>query len=540
MMKKIDTLLIRSFVPPFVLAFFIAIFVLVMQFLWNFIDEIIGKGVSTIDLVELLFYRSLSLFPLALPIGVLLAGVMVFGNLSEKYELSSLKSAGVSLLRIMLPVIALGGLVALFSIFCSNTLIPLSNLKFQSRLYDIRNQKPALSLEEGVFNDDFRGFSIRIGKKYPDNRRIEDILIYDQSSSTRRQYSMLYAERGEMFISDDGRDFVMKLYDGMQYQELQRTTNAQGFPFARTAFDEWTKQFDLSEFELSYTDEELFKSHHSMKSVKKLLYEIDTIEVQFARTLERGYHDFNNVLTNRVKAGLVKPDTMAAIHSQSNGRDTLRPDDSRVAGSGSETPLEINVTPQRSVQPSRAARAVSHQSALIRVLDTIDRQAPWSSVLAAIPAVTRKQYERTALTRAKNLRDNSRRLITTLEVISSNRAMHIFELHFKFSIAAICVIFLFIGAPMGAIVRKGGYGYPLLVAIIFFTLYIILNLMFKKFAETESLPPALAAWAPCIIMLPISIYLTHKAMNDTKMLDINRYLKPLYKRFARNAEATQT
>ncbi|MDX1476952.1 MAG: LptF/LptG family permease [Saprospiraceae bacterium] len=539
-MKKIDTLLIRSFVPPFVLAFFIAIFVLVMQFLWNFIDEIIGKGVSTIDLVELLFYRSLSLFPLALPIGVLLAGVMVFGNLSEKYELSSLKSAGVSLLRIMLPVIALGGLVALFSIFCSNTLIPLSNLKFQSRLYDIRNQKPALSLEEGVFNDDFRGFSIRIGKKYPDNRRIEDILIYDQSSSTRRQYSMLHAERGEMFISDDGRDFVMKLYDGMQYQELQRTTNAQGFPFARTAFDEWTKQFDLSEFELSYTDEELFKSHHSMKSVKKLLYEIDTIEVQYARTLERGYHDFNNVLTNRVKAGLVKPDTMAAIHSQSNGRDTLRPDDSRVAGSGSETPLEINVTPQRSVQPSRAARAVSHQSALIRVLDTIDRQAPWSSVLAAIPAVTRKQYERTALTRAKNLRDNSRRLITTLEVISSNRAMHIFELHFKFSIAAICVIFLFIGAPMGAIVRKGGYGYPLLVAIIFFTLYIILNLMFKKFAETESLPPALAAWAPCIIMLPISIYLTHKAMNDTKMLDINRYLKPLYKRFARNAEATQT
>jgi len=200
-LKKIDELVITSFFPPFVLAFFIAVFVLIMQFLWSFIDELVGKGIGAFDLAEMLFYRSLSLFPLAFPIGILLASVMVFGGLSERYELSSLKSAGVSLLRTMVPAIVFATGVALFSIFCSNTLIPLSNLKFQSRLYDMRNQKPALSLVEGIFNDDFKGYSIHIGKKFSDNGRIENVVIYDQTTTTRRQFSVVTADRGEMYAA---------------------------------------------------------------------------------------------------------------------------------------------------------------------------------------------------------------------------------------------------------------------------------------------------------------------------------------------------
>lgn len=532
-LKKIDELLVRSFIPPFITAFFIAIFVLVMQFLWSFIDDIIGKGVSTIDLVELIFYRSLSLFPLALPIGILLSSVMVFGNLSEKYELSSLKSAGVSLLRIMKPVIGIGVVVALFSIYCSDTLIPLTNLKFQSRLWDIRNQKPALSLEEGIFNDDFNGYTIRIGRKHSDNRHLEDVLLYDQTSSTRRKFSMVTAKRGEMFVADNGKDFVMKLYDGHQYQEVEGSSVRGDHAFSRTQFDEWTKYFDMSEFELNRTDEELFKSHHSMKSVKQLSFEIDTFQRQFDRTRDRGLYDFNEILTNREQIRTEKE------ASRQTNKDTLR-----VTATPLDAPPEVRrslITGTSNVEPNpkKLRPQTTFTSVLLNVLDTVPPDSDWQSVYAAIPDRTRSQYIERALNKARSLRDNYHRVQTSLDMIELNRIKHVFELHFKFSIACICIIFLFIGAPMGAIVRKGGYGYPLLIAIIFFTLFIIMNLMFKKLAETSAVDPVTAAWAPCIIMLPISAFLTYKAMNDSKMLNIDKYLKPLRILLNRNMHASQ-
>ncbi|MEL6943665.1 MAG: LptF/LptG family permease, partial [Bacteroidota bacterium] len=179
-MKIIDRLLLKSFLPPFSVTFFIALFVLIMQFLWKWIDDIAGKGVGLLFILEMLAYMCISLIPLALPIAVLISSVMVMGNLAERYELSSFKSAGVSLTRVMVPLMFLTFAISIFSYFCSDKLIPISNLKYQSRLYDIKNQKPTLSLEEGVFNDDFQGFSIRIGNKKEDNKTIENVLMYDQ------------------------------------------------------------------------------------------------------------------------------------------------------------------------------------------------------------------------------------------------------------------------------------------------------------------------------------------------------------------------
>ncbi|MDH3650549.1 MAG: LptF/LptG family permease, partial [Saprospiraceae bacterium] len=177
--KKIDKLLVREFIPPFIVAFSIAQLVLMMQFLWLYIDDIAGKGVGILLLTEMIYYMGLSLIPMSLPIAVLLASVMVYGSLAEKYELASLKTAGIPLMRTMRSSMVLAGLIAFSSFFCSNYVIPYANLKFRSRLYDIKKQKPALYLESGVFNDDFQGYSIRIGKKSADNRRIEDIMIDD-------------------------------------------------------------------------------------------------------------------------------------------------------------------------------------------------------------------------------------------------------------------------------------------------------------------------------------------------------------------------
>jgi lipopolysaccharide export system permease protein len=280
-MKKIDRLLITSFIPPFIVTFSIAMFVLVMQVLWLYIDDIAGKGLGFFLIIELLGYKCVSLVPLALPLGILISSVMVLGNMAEKYELSSFKSAGVPLSRIMKPLMIFGVSAVAFSFFTSNNLIPVANLKFGSRMYDIQKQKPALRLDAGVFNDDFEGYAIHIKQKSED-RFIKDVLIYDHSEASKGRLSQIVADNGEMYATEDGAYFFMKLNDGHQYMETEPSisSGSRSYPFVRTNFDSWTKVFDLSEFDLNRTNEELFKSNRSMMTSQQLKVAADSISIK--------------------------------------------------------------------------------------------------------------------------------------------------------------------------------------------------------------------------------------------------------------------
>lgn len=523
-MKKLDKLVIQSFIPPFIMAFFIALFVLVMQFLWKFIDDIVGKGLTAFDLAELLFYRSLSLFPLALPIAVLLASVMVFGNMSEKYELSSLKSAGVSLIRVLFPAIVLSFTIAVFSFYCANTLIPISNLKFQSRLYDIRVQKPALNIEEGVFNEDFKGYAIHIGKKAPDNRKIGDILIFDNSPQTKGNLQLVSANSGEMFYTDDKQFFVMQLYDGYQYQEMENRPGEPGMPFVRTHFREWVKEFDMSEFEMQDTDEKLFKSHHTMKSVRQLAHEIDTLAERREEILKRNYYDFSGMFKFQ--------DTIPQLNV---------PDAEMMEEAIEQKRLETDRTGRKRVHAAKTKPDISESNApLVVALRAMEEQKESASRFVSYfsPSDIR-QFAQRGKQFASTVLANSERNQRIMQNLSMNRRKHIYEMHSKFSLAFVCIVFLFIGGPMGAIVRKGGYGYPLIISIFFFTTFIILNIMCKKLNESETLHPVLAAWAPCIVLGPIGVFLSIKAMNDSKLLDVDKYFKPLIKFFSRDLKVNE-
>lgn len=523
-MKKLDKLVIQSFIPPFIMAFFIALFVLVMQFLWKFIDDIVGKGLTAFDLAELLFYRSLSLFPLALPIAVLLASVMVFGNMSEKYELSSLKSAGVSLIRVLFPAILLSITIAVFSFYCSNTLIPISNLKFQSRLYDIRVQKPALNIEEGVFNEDFKGFSIHIGKKAPDNRQIGDILIFDNSPQTKGNLQLVSAKSGEMYYTDDKRFFVMRLYDGYQYQEMENRPGEPGMPFVRTHFREWVKEFDMSEFEMHETDEKLFKSHHTMKSVRQLAHEIDTLAERRDEVIARNYYSFSGMFKFH--------DTIPGISQN---------DQEIMEEAIEQKRLEVNSSTPIQAEPARTKSDISESNAaLVIALRKMDEQAgPASKFVSYFKPSDIRQFTQRGKQLASTVLSNSERNQRIMQNLSMNRRKHIYEMHSKFSLAFVCIVFLFIGAPMGAIVRKGGYGYPLIISIFFFTTFIILNIMCKKLNESQTLHPVLAAWAPCIVLAPIGSILSIKAMNDSKLLDVDKYFKPFIRFFSKDVQVNE-
>ncbi|MBT8234102.1 MAG: LptF/LptG family permease, partial [Bacteroidia bacterium] len=213
-MKKIDKLVLLDFLPPYLMAFFVVEFVLVMQFLWKYIDEFVGKGFSFGVLLEMLFYFSVRTIPEAVPVTILIASVMVFGNLAEKYEISSMKSAGISLTRIMMMGVLIAIFTACFSLLASNYLKPRANYKFFYRFNAIRKQKPALNLAEGVFSKDFRNFVIRVGDKEANERDIKDVIIYDHSGRDRKKINMLVAKTGQMYAREDNNNFIMELNDG--------------------------------------------------------------------------------------------------------------------------------------------------------------------------------------------------------------------------------------------------------------------------------------------------------------------------------------
>jgi lipopolysaccharide export system permease protein len=489
-LKKIDNLLIRGFIPPFVVTFFIALFVLVMQTLWLYIDEIAGKGVGLFLMMELLGYLSVSMIPLALPIAVLISSVMVLGNLAERYELSSMKSAGVPLGRIMAPLMAVNFVIAVGSFYCSNNLIPVSNLKFRSRLYDIRKQKPTLNLEEGIFNDDFDGYAIRIGNKNKDQRHIEDVLIIDHSDGTEGRLLEISANKGEMYVTEDERYFVMQLYDGWQYQEMEGKNDS--YPFLRTSFKEWRKVFDLSEFQINRTDERLFKSHQSMLTVGQLAVAIDSIDRSIEDRLEsvrvnneRYYHFLQG--------------------DEPGEKDSL------------------DGSPQKG-QFNRYGPKPSEQVNLER-LDSLRHFAQTFTNTEAISLYSKaKTYARGI---QGQLESASKSILRKREA----RVKHYFEMHSKFSFAVACVVFLFIGAPMGAIVRKGGFGYPMIIAILFFMAFIVLNIFSKNIAERFVIPPVPAAWLPVMVFFPVGLLLTYLAMNDYhRTLDLSK-LKAFFGRF---------
>lgn len=469
-MKKLDKLLVTSFIPPFIMTFFIALFVLIMQFLWKYIDDIVGKGLDVSIILELLFYRSTALVPMALPIAVLISSVMVMGNLGERYELASIKSSGIPLLRVMRPLIVIAFCISFLSYLSSDYLIPYSNLKFKSRLYDIRKQKPTFNLAEGSFNDDFGGTIIRIGEKNEDGSELKDILIYDHSGN-RGNDKQINAKKGEMYSTTDKGYLVMRLFDGHQYEEIKPASRDKNdnYEHLHIKFKEWEKVFDMSEFDMNETNQDLFKNHQSMLNTWQLIDAIDSLE---RRKIKRQKDVFKSV--------------------------------------------------KAYFYPLRRTDSIQQEVALAISRDTTPRELV-ADFINTIPPEKRGQLVGSALTRARNVKNYAQNAMNDTPKIDKSITAHEIELHRKFSLAYACIMFLFIGAPMGAIVRKGGFGWPILIAIIFFVFFIMFNIMGEKSAKIMVITAFQGMWMPCMVLTPVGLFLTWKAMNDSKVLNMDTY-----------------
>lgn len=462
-MKKLDLFVVRTFIGPFVVTFFIALFVLVMQFLWRYVDDLIGKGLEWYVVMELLMFASASLVPLALPLAVLLSSLMTFGSMGEYYELTALKSSGISLFRIMRGIFFFIVIICIGAFYFSNNILPYANLKFYSLLYDIRQQKPTLNLREGIFYNGIDGYSIRANKKDADDKTIYDVIVYDHTSG-RGNDNVLIAQKGEMFMTEDKRFLILKFYDGHQYQEMvPKGKKNNSFEQMRTNFRVWEKSFDLSEFKLSRTDESLFKDHQSMLNVNQLKVSIDTMN----RDMKNHIKDLKYYMSPYFKFKYNKTDSLDQL-------------------------------------------IISKADTIRSFLDNFSK----SEQLVLLEKATNVSRTMTNFTSI---------MVRDLDTQQSNIVKYLVELHRKFTLSVACLVFFFIGAPLGAIIRKGGLGMPLVVAVLFFIAYYIISISGEKFAKEHLVSVVIGMWLPVFILSPIGIFLSYKAMNDSSIMRVEVY-----------------
>ncbi len=463
MIKKLDKLILKSFVGPFIATFFITLFVLVMQFFWKYIDDLVGKGLEISSILELTVYVTATAIPLALPLAILISSIMTFGNLGESFELVAIKSAGISLLRFMRPLLVVSFFISVIAFLTSNYIIPVANLKFTTMLYDIRVAKPAFDIKEGIFYDKIPGFAIKVGKKDKDGNGINKVVIYENQYAL--QDNIIVAETGTMKISDDKKFLEFDLQNGWRYQE-KGPYNSISTDYYRLGFKNYKKVFDLSSFDVLKTPDSMFKGSYQMLNVKQLQKSSDSIQKSIKELT--GQRMFNEV-TGYFLFG----------KQFEKGWKTKR----FIFKKGVKTYTELIPDSARNVSYGKASDKIS---LLKNSLDLI------------------------AIDHARKIQD------LRLYQIEWNK---------KYSLACACMVLFLIGAPLGSIIRKGGLGMPLVIAVVFFLIWHLINMFGEKFVRQDLMTPFAGIWMATYVLLPIGFFLVYKAMNDSQLFNYDFYFK---------------
>ena len=456
-MKTLDKLVLKAFLAPFFGTFFTMLFVLLMQSVWKYIDDLIGKGLEWTVIVELAFYSIPTLVPLALPLALLLSSLMTFGKLGENYELTALKSSGISLYKIMQPLFVTVSIIAIAAFFFSNHVIPYSNMKFKTLLYDIMNKKLALNMREGVFFNDIEGYSIKVNHKNEDGKTLEDLLIYDHSEKMGNT-KVIKAKSGEMYTSTNDRYLYLELFDGFSYEEVEPKNPKKriNLPFARSSFKEQKIRFDMASFQLERSDEERYSNAAQFMNIRQLNTNSDSLQTTISKRLEV----YNQKLLS---------------YYNFNKKDSLSKD------------------------------TIVYFSEDFKQLTKYKRDR----LLKATANLVRSSKSYTYNTQ-RELKYKNKKLKKT----------HV-EWHRKFSLAFACIVLFLIGAPLGAIIRKGGMGMPVLVSIIFFLIYHISSITGEKSAMQGVLDISQGMWLSSFILTPLGLFFCYKAANDSTLINTN-------------------
>lgn len=443
-----------------------------MQFVWKYIDDMVGKGLEWTVIAQLLIYVSASLVPMALPLSILLSSIMTMGNLGENYELVAFKSAGISLKKVLRPLAFVVFLLSILAFVFSNYLLPIANLKSKSLLYDVKEQKPTMDIKPGIFSNSLDDYSIRVRDKkiIDDVEHLYDVLIYDHTSGDGNRV-VIVAQEGIMTMSDNMQTMNLKLIDGYSYEESE-DNRKRDFPHMRSKFGEQLIRFDLSQFTLNRTDEDLFKSNYKMLNLEQLDAAIDTLS-----KLQSSHF-------NSFKSGFKK------------------------------SSLLYNDTKKKEKKVKEVNRAVD--------LDSLYDNLPFNK-------------QKQVLITATNLSRNAKSRLSSVVEDMYNRTKYInyhkIYWHQKLTLSFACIVLFLIGAPLGAIIRKGGLGMPIVISVIFFLIFHILSITGEKMAKEGALPVVQGMWMASMILLPVGLFFTYKATSDSSFFRLDNYLENFKKLF---------
>lgn len=450
-----------------------------MQFLWKYIDDLVGKGLEITVITELLFYAVVTLIPMALPLAILLSSIMTFGNMGEHNELMALKSSGISLIRIMFPLINFIILVCIGAFFFSNIVLPYTNLKMGSLLYDVRHQKPEVSIKEGMFSDAIEGYSIKVGKKNKKTSMLYNLMIYDHTENKGNRI-VTVADSATLKTTNDNNYLILTMYHGTSYSEIfekKKRKSQRKFPHRFDSFEEQRVLIDMSGLGFERTNESLFKNHYQMLNLGQLQFAVDSLS------------DKLDIREVNFKSQLVSNNYIKRITKQV--KDSLW--------------FKNDTVPEKSL--------------------SID------SLFNTFVGGTRERVYDQAINNARNTKS----FISSTAVDFTNKfkwiKKHEIEWHRKFTLSFACLILFFIGAPLGAIIRKGGLGMPVVISVFFFIIYYVISISGEKSAKIGAWPSWLGMWLSALTLFPLGLFLTYKAANDSVILNIDTYLKSFKKLF---------
>ncbi len=476
-MKSIHRLVLKSYLGPMILTFFIVMFVLMMNFVWRYIDELVGKGLDAWIIIELMSYAMVNMIPLGLPLSMLLAAIMTMGNLGENYELLAMKSAGMSLLRIIKPLIFVVLLISIASFFIVNDLVPYANKQMYSIIYDIRKQKQVIEFKDGLFFNGIENMSIRVGKQDPKTKLLNDILIYDNREANGNMTTTV-ADSGYIRLSDDKEMLLITLFNGHTYEQTRSSKWYSESELRHNTFDKQYGALPMEGFSMGQrTDANSFRGSQTL-TITELQGDIDSLK------------DLVNVSMVQSYEPLLKKQIFAEDHSVIPLPDSLKVDKTGMQ--------KINVLDS------------------ISGLDIRTKQAIWSNA---------RRQAKNSRNMFSNDEDNTKIALNKLYLSNV-------EWHRKLSTPISIIIFFLIGAPLGAIIRKGGLGMPIVVSVIFFVIYYIISISGEKMAKEGTWDAVAGMWISAYILTPIAIYLTYKANNDSAIFDRDLYIgvaKKLYK-----------
>ena len=435
------------------MTFSIAMFVLILQFLWQKMESLIGKGLDTVVLMKMIAYACATLVPMALPLAILLASIMTLGNFSEKYELAAIKASGISLWRVLRPLIVLNLILSALAFYFSNNIMPKADQELRTMIYEIKAKKPAINIKPNEFYSEIDNYTIRIADRDNKSGMMKDVLIYDHSN-VNKESNVIRADSGYMYTTEKGNTLVFELLDGESFMEETYGDNFFTRPLTRIEFKKQIIRFDISNFSLQEADSDKYKNHYKVMNIAGLSRAIDSLEVDIANTNQREFAIIAKDLSGKVLR-FQEDNTIEELTNRDYYKD-----------------------------------------------------------YALVNAMDKKDIDDFARIRCGNTRANFENRMNNNKLDADYLNRHKIEYHRKFTLSLACIILFFIGAPLGAIIKKGGFGMPIVVSIIAFIIYYTMGQIGSMLARSDTLTPFVGMWLSSFVFLPIGIILTIKATSD--------------------------